>query len=177
MRRLIAVFLVMLFVALCASAEETEFSTFDFEYAHAGSTSICYIFPDITLYMPLAWEGRITVEQSETGVSFYQTASLEKFVEEGLEEGGFLFRLCASEDESFRELPAYAYLGYSENVGLHFYLRLPSDYPAYPADEAIRAEYDEMEGAVDTIVEQAEIEPSMSFYPPDGEPLDGNDLA
>ena len=177
MKRVIAVFFVMLIVALCASAEEAEFSTFDHEGAHAGSTSICYIFPDITLYMPLEWEGRITVKQSETGVSFYQTASLEKFAADGLEEGGFLFRLCASEDEGFRDLPAYAYLGYSENAGLHFYLMLPSDYPAYPEDEAIRAEYDEMEGTVDTIVEEAEIEPAMIFYPPDCEPVDGNDLA
>ena len=177
MKRVIAVFLVLLFAALCASAEEAEFSAFDFKYAHAGSAWICYIFPDVTLYMPLEWEGRITAKQSETGTSFYQTASLERFAEEGLEEGGFLFRLCASEDESFRALPAYAYLGYSENVGLHFYLMLPSDYPAYPEDAAIRAEYDEMRGTVDTIVEEAEIEPSMSFYPPDGVPLDGNGLA
>ena len=177
MKRFIALLLTLLLIALCASAEEAEFSTFDFKDAHAGSDWMCYIFPDVTLYMPLDWEGRITAKQDETGVSFYQTASLEKYAEEGLEEGGFLFRLCASEDESFRELPACAYLGFSENVGLHFYLMLPSDYPAYPEDEAIRAEYDEMAGAIDAIVEDAEIEPSMSFYPPDGVPLDGNGLA
>ncbi len=177
MKRIISFILVTLLLILPAFAEEAEFSTFDYKYGHAGSTSICYIFPDITLLMPLDWEGRITVKGSETGVSFYQTASLEKYAEEGLEEGGFLFRLCASEDESFRELPAYAYLGYSENVSLHFYLMLPSDYPAYLGDAAIRSEYDEMAAGVDMIVEKAEIGPSMSFYPADGVPLDGNGLA
>lgn len=177
MKRIISAFLVMLFFTLSAFAEEAGFSTFDYKYGHAGSSSICYIFPDIMLYMPLEWEGRITAEQSETGVSFYQTASLEKYAEEGLEGGGFLFKLCASEDEGFRELPAYAYLGYSENVSLHFYLMLPSDYCAYLQDEAICAEYNEMAGAIDTIVEKAKIKPSLSFYPADGEPLDGNGLA
>ena len=177
MKRIIAVFLVMLFLAPCTLGEEAGFSAFDFECGHAGSDWIFYTFPDITLYMPLEWEGRITVEQSETGVSFYQTASLEKLAEEGVPEGGFLFQLCASEDESFRELPAYAYLGYSGNAGLHFYLMLPTDDPAYPGDASIRAEYDEMEAAVETIVKDAEIEPSMSFYPADVVPVDGNDLA
>lgn len=177
MKRIVSVLFVTLLFILPAFAEEAEFSTFDYKYGHAGSTSICYIFPDITLLMPLDWEGRITAQQSETGVSFYQTASLKKYAEEGLEESGFLFRLCASENENFRELPAYAYLGYSENVSLHFYLMLPSDYPAFLGDDTIRAEYDEMAAAVDTIVEKAEIGPSMSFYPAEGVPLDGNDLA
>ncbi|MBR2571340.1 MAG: hypothetical protein IKE30_04350 [Clostridia bacterium] len=177
MKRIVSVLLILLFTALPLHAEQAAFSAFDFVCGHAGSDWICYIFPDITLYMPLAWEGRITAVQDSSGVSFYQTASLEKYAEEGVEGGGFLFRLCASEDESFRDLPAYADLGYSENVGLHFYLTLPSDYPAYPGDEAVRAEYDEMAKETDTIREDAEIGPNMSFYPPDGVPLDGNGLA
>ena len=176
MKRFVAIVLVLL-LALPAVAEPS-FSPYDYVTGSAGGGRfIYYDFPDISLLIPAAWEGRFIAEQDEFGVAFYHAASHERFLEEGHDDGGFLFRLCASEDESFRELPAYAYLGYSGNAGLHFYLMLPTDDPAYPGDASIRAEYDEMEAAVDTIVEDAEIEPSMSFYPADVVPVDGNDLA
>ena len=62
----------------------------------------------------------ITVEQTDGGAAFYQTANLDRHREAGVSGGGLLFRLCASADEGFRGLPAYEYLGRSESAGLHF---------------------------------------------------------
>lgn len=166
MKRLIAILLVLIVAAVPALAASA-FSTFDFVTGSAGGGRFLYYdFPDISLYLPADWEGLFTVEQSATGAAFYQTDSHEKYQAEGISGGGFLFELCASEDEGFRELPAYAYLGYSENAGLHFYLMLPSDYPAYPDDEAT-AGYDAMAGDIDAIVEMVHIAPSLSFYTDD----------
>ena len=165
MKRLIVLLLALLLATLPAFAEQTDFTPYDHVILHSGNGKyVVYEFPDIMLYFPVSWETTATVEQSENGVTFYQTASLEKYQEQGLEGGGFLCELCASEDEGFRELPAYKYLGFSDNAGLHFYLILPSDYPAYMDDEAIRAEYDEMHGQIDEIVEMARFSKSMHYY-------------
>ena len=141
-----------------------------------GGRFICYDFPDAALKLPAEWECLLTVRRDGTGVSFYQTASREKYLEEGIEGGGFLFKVCVREDEGFRDLPACAYLGCSENAGLHFYLSLPSDYPANPED-TIRAEYDETAGQIKAVVvENARVAPNMSFYPGNDIGLDGDDL-
>ena len=176
MKRIVSILTALLLAVLPALAEPS-FSTFDHVIGRAGGGRfIFYDFPDVTLYLPAEWEGLFTVEQDETGAAFYHTASREKYLEEGFGGGGFLFKLCASADEGFRDLPAYADLGYSENAGLHFYLMLPSDYPAYP-DEAIRAEYDEMAGQIQAVVvESASVAPNMSFYPGNDIGLDGNGL-
>lgn len=163
MRRIIAILLVVLLLGLPAMAEQS-FSPYDYVTGSAGGGRYLYYdFPDISLYLPASWEGRFTVETDDYGVTFYQTASYDKYLEEGLEGGGFLFRLGASEDEDFRDLLAYEYLGYSENAGLHFYLTLPPEYTAYPED-AIMADYEDMAEAMDAIIEMARIAPSLSFY-------------
>ena len=169
MKRMIAILIALLLVTLPALSES--FSTFDYITGQTGNAYLLYTFPDVRLYLPLDWLGRITVEADDAGASFYQTASHEKYLEEGIASGGFLFRLCADANESFRELPAYAYIGYSENVGLHFYLELPSDYPAYP-EGAAQAEYDEMAAQVDAVAEDSRVERSMLFYT---EGLDGTE--
>lgn len=76
----------------------------------------------------------------------------------------------------YQHLPAYKYLGYSENAGLNFYLRLPSDYPAYPEEE-IMGEYNRMAEDVESIAEMAKIRKSSHYYPGDEADIDdGNGL-
>ena len=179
MKRFVALALVLLLAlpALCL-AEVGEFSTFDHIVGSAGGGRFAYYdFPDISLLIPEDWQDLYTVEQREDSISFYQTASYDKFAEKGIPGGGFLFELSACEGLEYQELPAFAYLGYSENAGLHFYLRLPSDYPAYP-EEAIMAEYNRMAEEIQpVVVEKAKIRKSSHYYPSDEPPLDGNGLA
>lgn len=167
MKRTVSILIALTLLALPALAEPAAQPTFSpFNYVtgqSGGGRYLFYGFPDVALYLPIEWEGRFTVEQTEDGAAFCQTASHEKYLEEGVAGGGFLFELRADADERYEALPAYKYLGFSENAGLHFYLMLPSDYPAYMQDD-IRAEYDEMAGAIDAIAEMARIAPSMSFY-------------
>ena len=138
---------------------EASLSPYDFATTPVdGGRFIRLDFPKISLLLPASWEGQFTAKRDEFGVAFYQTASYDRFLEEGLEDGGFLFRLCASEDEGFRDLLAYAYLGYSESAGLHFYLTLPPEYTAYQED-AIMADYNAMAEDVETIIENARITP------------------
>ena len=166
MKRLITLLVILLTTAMPAVADD--FTPYDYHIKYAGNMDyVVYDFPDVMLYIPIEWKDAITVEQTDTGVAFFQTASYDKFLEDGLPKGGFLFKLRASEDESFRELPEYEYIGFSENAGLHFYLSLPSDYQAYVYDDDIRAEYDAMSKQISTIAEMAKISKSMHFYTDD----------
>ena len=168
MKRLIALFFAALIAVMPALAEAVEFTPYDYHILYSGNGKyVIYEFPDIMLYLPIEWEEAITVEQADNGVAFFQTASYDRFLADGLPKGGFLFRLRASEDESFRELPEYEYLGFSKNAKLHFYLSLPSDYEAYVYDPVIRAEYDEMHRQISHIAEMAKISKSMHFYTDD----------
>ena len=145
--------------------KEQDFSPYDFITGETGNGKyLTYTFPDLRLFLPAEWEGRFLTETDEHGVSFYQKATHDRYLEEKVtEHGGFLFQLRASEDDSFRSLPAYREIGFSDNAGLYFYLKLPTDYRAYN-DPVIRDEYDEMMGQIDLIAEKSEIRKSMHFY-------------
>lgn len=178
MKRLVVLTLVLLFAlsTLCL-AEEPSFSIFDYIIGSAGGGRfIYYDFPDISLYLPENWKDLYTVEERADSISFYQTASYDKFIEKGIPGGGFLFELAACEGLEYQHLPDYKYLGYSENAGLNFYLRLPSDYPAYPEEE-IMGEYNRMAEDVESIAEMAKIRKSSHYYPGDEADIDdGNGL-
>ena len=168
MKRLIALLVLLLIAAMPAVAETAEFTPFDYHIMYSGDGNyIVYDFPDVMLYIPIEWKDAITVEQTDTGLAFFQTASYDRFLEDGLPKGGFLFKLRTSEDESFRELPEYEYIGYSENAGLYFYLSMPSDYQAYVYDADIRAEYDAMSKQIEEIAEMARIRKSLHFHTDD----------
>ena len=165
MKRLIILLVALLLAIMPAVADSMAFTPYDHHVMYTGNGKyIVYEFPDIMLYLPIEWEEAITVEQTDNGVAFFQTASYKRFLEDGLPKGGFLFKLRTSEDESFRELPEYEYLGFSENAHLYFYLSMPSDYQAYVYDADIRAEYDEMSKQIRQIAEMAKISRSMHYY-------------
>ena len=164
MKRVISILLLLLWTVVLPAAADRSFSPFEYvDGQSGGGRYLYYDFPDIGLNLPIEWKDRVTLQTADDGVSFYQTASYERYAAEGVTGGGFLFQLSASEDERFRDLPACKYLGFSENAGLHFYLVLPSDDPAWP-DEAIEAEYAGMAGQIDLIASLARIRPSLSFY-------------
>jgi len=147
------------------AAVEASFSPYDYITGETGNGKyLVYTFPDVCLLIPAGWKDRYVVDTDEYGVNFYHKASHDRYLDENVtEHGGFLFRLSASEDESFRDLPDYRDLGFSENADLYFYLKLPTDVRFYN-DPEIREEYGEMFGEIDLIAEMAQIRKSMHFY-------------
>ena len=157
MKRLLALLVALILFALPAFGEPR--GPFDYTDDILEDGSLIYYFMDLSLRLPADWHGKVMAMQKNDSVCFYQIASHDKYLEENLEDGGFLFRLGASADASFTTLPAFKFLGYSDRSLMNYYLELPSDYPAYN-EEDIRAEYDAMYGQIDFVVENAE------FYPP-----------
>ena len=117
--------------------------------------TLVYRFQELSLYLPASWQGKLVVVPSEDSVSFCQRASYEKYREEGFPDGGFLFGLGACGNNSFTELPSFAYLGFSKSSCMDYYLILPSDYPAY-MDDDIRAEYDAMFSEISFVLDNVE---------------------
>lgn len=155
MKRVLILILAMLMLALPVMAEPMTGLAFTTDVAEDGS--LIFYFEDLTLRLPAEWQDKVVGLPSENGLGFYHRASYEKYLEEGIENGGFLFSLGASVDSSFSDLPAFEYLGFSDISYMNYYIVLPSDYPAYAADESIRAEYDAMYAQVGQVVDSVVI--------------------
>lgn len=142
MKRFLAVLLVLfLFSALPAFAVE----------------ELIYRTENVELHLPASWSERILILPTPTGATFYQKDSYDRYLEDGIPGGGYLFSLGASVNRSFEELEQYIYLGFSYKSAMHYYMQLPSDYPAFMDDE-IRQEWDAMFASVRGIAQGAVIE-------------------
>lgn len=159
MKRLTALLLALLALALPALAEPMSLLDYTDDILEDGSP--IYYFQELSLKLPADWRGKVMAMPGESGVSFYQIASYDKYQGEGLPDGGLLFMLGASVNGSFSQLPRFEYLGFSEASAMNYYLQLPSDYPAYPDDD-IRAEYYAMYEQIKDVVRNVE------FYPGTG---------
>ena len=155
MKRIFILILALMLIALPSLAEPMTGLAFTTGTAEDGS--LMFYFEDLSLRLPADWQEKVLAEPSGNSLAFYHRASYEKYLEEGLENGGFLFSLGASVNSSFSELPAFEYLGFSEISCMNYYLELPSDYPAYMGDEAVRAEYDAMYAQIGQIAQDAVI--------------------
>ncbi|MBR6889633.1 MAG: hypothetical protein IKN05_01450 [Clostridia bacterium] len=152
MKKLLACLLALAIFALPALAEPRSYLDYTDDILEDGSP--IYYFMELSLKLPAEWRGKVFAMAEDSGVGFYQRASYDAFQADGLDGGGFLFRLGCSVNHSFDQLPSFRYLGFSEESALNYYLELPSDYRAYGGDEA-RAEYDAMFAQIDDVVENA----------------------
>ena len=158
MKKILVILASLLLFAFPAFAEPM--GTFDYTDDLKEDGSPIYYFQDISLTLPAAWRGKVWAVQGENGVSFHQISSYQKFLEEGISNGGFLFGLGASVNNSFTDLPAYEYLGFSEKSYMNYYLILPTDYPVYN-DPDIMAEYNALYAQIDYVAENAYIYPTQ----------------
>lgn len=162
MKRFLLIALLILLVALPACAE----------------AELIYATEDVELRLPGSWTEKILILPTPTGAAFYQKASYDRFMEEGIPGGGYLFSLGGSVNRSFENLPSFIYLGFCEDSAMNYYMELPTDYPAYMDDE-IRAEWDDMHKmmrgiAQGAVIRGAVVKPDSKQYTgldPWGNPL------
>ena len=127
MRKFLAVLLLLAILTVPALAE----------------AELIYRTEDVELHLPGSWAEKILIQPTLNGAAFYQKASYDKYMEEGIPGGGYLFTLGGCVNSDFEDLPSFIYLGFCEDSAMNYYLVLPTDYPAYMDDE-IRAEWDDM---------------------------------
>lgn len=127
MKRFLAIFLLLAILSVPALAE----------------SELIYRTEEVELHLPGSWAEKVLILPTLNGATFYQKASYDKYMEEGIPGGGYLFTLAGSVNSDFENLPSFIYLGFCEDSAMNYYLELPTDYPAYMDDE-IRAEWDDM---------------------------------
>ena len=156
MKRIVCLLLALL-LTLSVTALAEPYGPFDYTDDILEDGSLIYYFQDLSLTLPADWSGKLMVVRGEQGVSFYQKASYEKYQAEGM-EGGLLFSLGASVNDSFTELPHFEYLGFSENSAMNYFLNLPSDFQPY-MEGTLPDEYSAMYAEMDFVLEHVEIYP------------------
>lgn len=160
MKKRLALVMILMLLGACALAEPMGYADYTDDILEDGSP--IYYFPELSLQLPADWQGKVMAMPGESSVSFYQKASYEKYQEEGLNGGGFLFMLGVCADDGYTFIPNYRFLGHSNDSSMNYYLMLPSDYPAHMGDDAIRAEYDAMSAEVDEVAARIEFYPYVS---------------
>lgn len=120
-----------------------------------------YQFRDVGLTIPADWDGKYELEVDEDAnppygtVAVYHKASQEALSADSDEtSGGYLFTLTCSTDYNFTDtLPDYHIIG--ETDGYIYYVTLPTDVQGYTEDKEIWAEWQELYGDVDWVLDHA----------------------
>jgi hypothetical protein len=99
--------------------------------------------------MPASWGSQVTVIDEGDHVSFYHTASLEAWKVDGLDNGGYLFKLCLDPTQDFKNLPSFMDLGKTSEG--YFYLMFPTDFQAYADNERILEQYQTLYSELDYV--------------------------
>lgn len=120
-----------------------------------------YVFDVLLVTVPGDWEGKYTVERSDSNfVSFYHTRSNEAYQEAYGFGGGFMFGISLEERGVDPEYPSQQYLGYARD-GQDYYMVFPTDVQGYMEDEDIFAEWNAMMAQMDVVEEHSY---SMLFH-------------
>ena len=101
------------------------------------------------IVMPASWGSQVTVIDEGDHVSFYHTASLEAWKVDGLDNGGYLFKLCLDPTQDFKNLPSFMDLGKTSEG--YFYLMFPTDFQAYADNERILEQYQTLYSELDYV--------------------------
>lgn len=140
MKRILVILLLIAIISMPALAE----------------SELIYRTEDVELHLPGSWAEKVLILPAINGATFYQKASYDKYMEEGIPGGGYLFTLGGCVNSDFEHLPSFIYLGFCEDSAMNYYLELPTDYPAYMDDE-ICAEWDDMHNMMRGIAQGAVI--------------------
>ncbi len=99
-------------------------------YVTEEETGIRYDFEEVVIMLPLSWKDRYTAETTEYGVRFADTASMEKWREEGMDGGTLFYLERIGLGEEFQG-PNFDVLGETDQG--QYLLIYPSDVQAYYA--------------------------------------------
>ena len=161
-------------LALGISAKVSADGLEDFnDYANADGTYSYYFNQGITVTMSEEWYQNTFVKAEAGQASFYHKDSYEKYMEEGIADGGKLFTVAYSVNSGFKDLEEMTYIGFDEEEMLNYFTTKPTDYPAYVSDSAVKAEYDSLWNTSDEVIgsirilsaEEADTEESIADVP------------
>lgn len=133
--------------------------------------SLIYYFEEVAVTLPADWQGKFEIVTTDNSAAFYHKASHEKWQEKYGEDGGKLFTLSCTINHDFSELPDFTYIGFSEDSVMNYFMIFPTDFQAYTEDEAVAAEFQQMNAEIDFVKQNAYM---LSEGAPVGFPASGS---
>lgn len=101
------------------------------------------------IVMPASWGSQVTVIDEGDRVTFYHTASREAWAVDGMDNAGYLFRLCLDPTQDYKVYPSFMDLGKTSEG--YFFLMFPTDFQAYANNERILEQYQTLYNELDYV--------------------------
>ena len=101
------------------------------------------------IVMPASWGSQVTVIDEGDHVTFYHTASRDAWAVDGIDNAGYLFKLCLDPTQDYKVYPSFMDLGKTSEG--YFFLMFPTDFQAYANNSRIMEQYQTLYNDLDYV--------------------------
>ena len=130
-------------------AADTTAATWDYTITRSEERTTYAFDRGPRIVMPASWGSQVTVIDEGDRVTFYHTASREAWAVDGMDNAGYLFRLCLDPTQDYKVYPSFMDLGKTSEG--YFFLMFPTDFQAYANNERILEQYQTLYNELDYV--------------------------
>ena len=130
-------------------AADTTAATWDYTITRSEESTTYAFDRGPRIVMPASWGSQVTVIDEGDRVTFYHTASREAWAVDGMDNAGYLFRLCLDPTQDYKVYPSFMDLGKTSEG--YFFLMFPTDFQAYANNERILEQYQTLYNELDYV--------------------------
>ena len=128
---------------------DTTAATWDYTITRSEESTTYSFDRGPRIVMPASWGSQVTVIDEGDRVTFYHTASREAWAVDGMDNAGYLFRLCLDPTQDYKVYPSFMDLGKTSEG--YFFLMFPTDFQAYANNERILEQYQTLYNELDYV--------------------------
>ena len=128
---------------------DTTAATWDYTITRSEESTTYAFDRGPRIVMPASWGSQVTVIDEGDRVTFYHTASREAWAVDGMDNAGYLFRLCLDPTQDYKVYPSFMDLGKTSEG--YFFLMFPTDFQAYANNERILEQYQTLYNELDYV--------------------------
>ena len=128
---------------------DTTAATWDYTITRSEESTTYSFDRGPRIVMPASWGSQVTVIDEGDRVTFYHTASRDAWAVDGMDNAGYLFRLCLDPTQDYKVYPSFMDLGKTSEG--YFFLMFPTDFQAYANNERILEQYQTLYNELDYV--------------------------
>ena len=128
---------------------DTAAATWDYTITRSEESTTYAFDRGPRIVMPASWGSQVTVLDEGDHVTFYHTASREAWAVDGMDNAGYLFKLCLDPTQDYKVYPSFMDLGKTSEG--YFFLMFPTDFQAYANNERILEQYQTLYNELDYV--------------------------
>ena len=128
---------------------DTTATTWDYTITRSEESTTYAFDRGPRIVMPASWGSQVTVIDEGDHVTFYHTASREAWAVDGMDNAGYLFKLCFDPTQDYKVYPSFMDLGKTSDG--YFFLMFPTDFQAYANNDRILEQYQTLYNELDYV--------------------------